>query len=522
MLRYHGDPTGPTAPSPNFGLLLDEPIRESGPHLAGLLGTALGEDGPLYRSLADALKRAIDRGEIALGTVLPPERTLARSLSVSRATVVAAYDRLKSEGWLQSRRGSGTWVRGPQDAPTAPGVDAVATARLFLSEDGLEQRSGPGERPGDDSDVIDLSVAAVMGSPTVDQLLASVSGDDIRALTEHHGYLPQGLRSLRELVAERFDAAGLATRTEQVVVTTGAHQAISLVARQTIREGDPVVVETPTFPGALDVFRRFGARTFPLPVDDQGARTDLLAELMERAKPKLVYVSPHFHNPTGAVLSEERRVHIGELAVAHGAVVLEDLAMGEIALDDTPVPPPIAALTPSATVHTIGSTAKLFWAGLRVGWVRSPDDWAARMLATKTVADLGTPLISQLLALRLLTHADRVRAERRRELVPRRDLLCELVTTHLPDWSFTCPRGGLSLWLTLPRGNADELAEVALRHGVLVVPGPALSVDDGNRRCVRVVFTRPADDLREGVRRLAAAWAAYAPTTERSAARLLV
>ncbi len=501
---------------------MDDPIRESGPHLAALLAPALTQDGPLYRSLADALKRAIDRGEIALGTVLPPERTLARSLSVSRATVVAAYDRLKAEGWLQSRRGSGTWVRGPQAAPARPGVDAVATARLFLSEDGLEQRSGPGEHLDDGGDMIDLSVAAVMGSPTVERLLGSLQVDDVRALTEHHGYLPQGLRALRQLVADRYAGVGLPTRPEQVVVTTGAHQAISLVARQTISEGDPVIVETPTFPGALDVFRRFGARAFPLPVDEQGVRTDLLGELMERAQPKLLYVSPHFHNPTGVVLSEERRVRIGELAVEHGVVVLEDLAMGDVDLDGVDLPPPIAAMTPAASVHTIGSTAKLFWAGLRVGWIRSPDDWAARMLATKTVADLGTPLISQLLAVRLLGHADGILAERRRELVPRRDLLCELVTAALPDWRFSAPAGGLSLWLTLPRGNADELAEVALRHGVLVVPGPALSVDDGNRRCLRVVFTRPEEELREGIRRLAAAWAAYAPTTERSAARLLV
>jgi len=173
-------------------------------------------------------------------------------------------------------------------------------------------------------------------------------------------------------------------------------------------------------------------------------------------------------------------------------------------------------------VHTIGSTAKLFWAGLRVGWIRSPDDWAARMLATKTVADLGTPLVSQLLAVSLLEHAEEVLAERRAQLVPRRDLLCELISTLLPEWTFICPTGGLSLWLTLPHGNADELAEVALRHGVVVVPGPALSVDDGNRRCLRVVYTAQEADLREGVRRLVAAWMSYAPTTERSAARLLV
>ena len=523
MLPYHSDLTGPTARTLDFGLLLDEPIRESGPHLAQLLASAFHQDGPLYRSLADALKRAIDRGEIPLGTVLPPERTLARSLSVSRATVVAAYDRLKAEGWLQSRRGSGTWVRSPQAVASPDGVDAVATARLFLSDDGLVQRSGPGESSDDRGDLIDLSVAAVTGSPTVERLLSGATLDQIRTLTAHHGYLPHGLRALRDAVSARFQAMGLPTGPEHVVITTGAHQAISLVARQTLRQGDPVIVESPTFPGALDVFRRFGARTFPLPVDADGARTDVLEELMQRAEPKLLYVSPHFHNPTGAILSEERRVRIGELAAAHGTVVLEDLAMADVALDEQELPPPIAALAPEGTaVHTIGSTAKLFWAGLRVGWIRSPDDWAARMLATKTVADLGTPLVSQLLAVSLLEHADEVLAERRAQLVPRRDLLCELISTLLPEWSFTCPTGGLSLWLTLPHGNADELAEVALRHGVVVVPGPALSVDDGNRRCLRVVFTAREADLREGVRRLVAAWTAYAPTTERSAARLLV
>lgn len=501
---------------------MDEPIRESGPRLAVLLAPALQTDGPLYRALADGLKRAIDRGEVPLGTVLPPERTLARSLSVSRATVVAAYDRLKDEGWLQSRRGSGTWVRRPQDTTRPLGVDAVATARLFLSEDGLEQRSGPGERARAADGVIDLSVAALTGSPTVDRLLCSATLEEVRSLTEHHGYLPQGLRALRERVADRLAGQGLATSADHVVITTGAHQAISLVARQTLAPGSAVLVETPTFPGALDVFRRFGARTFPVPVDAHGVRIDVLEELAQRAEPKLLYLSPHYHNPTGVVLPEDRRRRVGEIAAAYDMVVIEDLAMGDLALDDEPVPPPIAALVPEATVHTIGSTAKLFWAGLRVGWIRSPDDWAARMLATKTVADLGTPLLSQLLAVKFLDHIEEVLAERRQELVPRRDLLCELMATHLPEWTFQRPSGGLSLWLTLPRGNADELAEVALRHGVMVVPGPALSVDDGNRRCVRVVFTRPESELTEGVKRLAAAWAAYEPTTERSAARLLV
>ncbi len=500
---------------------MDEPIRESGPHLAGLLGAATRGDGPLYRCLADALKHAIDRGEIPLGTVLPPERTLARSLSVSRATVVAAYDRLKSEGWLQSRQGSGTWVRRPEGGSRGE-IDAVATGRLFLSEDGHDQRSGPGEPARPDEELVDLTVAALPGSPTVNRLLASLDAADIARLTGHHGYVPYGLRELREVITARFEAAGLPTALDQVLVTTGAHQAISLIARQVLAPGDTVLVESPTFPGALDIFRRFAARMVPLPVDEQGARIDVLEDLVARTQPALIYLSPHFHNPTGAVLSAERRREIGRIATETGIVVIEDLAQADIALDHVELPPAIAALTPQAPVHTVGSTAKLFWAGLRIGWLRAPEDWSARMLATKTVADLGSPLISQLLAVRLLNSLEVVQQERRAELAPRRDLVCDLLDELLPDWTYRRPAGGLSLWATMPQGNADEFAEVAARHGVAVVPGPSLSVDDGNRRSLRIVFTRPERVIEEGLHRLAAAWAHYAPTTSRSAARLLV
>ncbi len=505
--------------TPKFGLLLDVPIRESGPRLAEILAEAVRGDGPLYQLLADALKQAIDRGEVPLGTVLPPERSLATSLAVSRATVVAAYDRLKAEGWLESRRGSGTWVRHP-DENGEEGFDAVATGRLFLSVGEIHERSGTAD--DGDVDLVELSVAAVQGSSTVNGLLASFSADDVQRLTAHHGYIPQGLSELRDIVAQRFAERGLATSDEQVIATTGAHQALSLVARQVLQPGDTVLVESPTFPGALDVFRRFGVRALPIPVDEYGARTDVVADLIARTEPVMIYVTPHFHSPTGAVMPRERRRELGRLAADAGVVVVEDQALAEVAIDDIDVPESIAALAPDATVHTIGSTAKLFWAGLRVGWLRSPIDWAARMLATKTVADLGSPLISQLLAVRLLEHAETIREERRSELRAARDRMCAHLEAMLPDWHWRRPPGGLSLWVTLPHGNADEFADLALRNGVSVIPGPSLSADEGNRRSLRIVFARSERDIDEGVRRLATAWDAYAPSTARSSARLLV
>jgi DNA-binding transcriptional MocR family regulator len=494
---------------------LDDPIRESGPHLAELL--ELDGQGPLYRQISDALKRAVDRGEVALGTVLPPERTLATELSVSRATVVAAYDRLKLEGWLESRQGSGTWVRRPQ--PESEQAEASSTSRLFITER-AETPTPPPVRP--DDDVVDLSVAAVMGTPTVVEALSSITAADAQALTTQHGYAPAGLRELRALVAGRFAEQGVPTADDQVLVTTGAQQAIWVLARQHLHPGDTVVVESPTFPGALDAFRAVGARLVPLPVDEHGARTELLPDLVERLQPRLLYLTPHFQSPTGAVLPPERRAAVAELASRSRLAVIEDATLSEVNLDADPPPAPIASLAPDAPIHTVGSTSKLFWAGVRVGWVRVPEGAVLRTLASKTVTDFGGSLVAQLLALRLLHRVDEVVRERRDELVPRRDLLCRLLAEQLPEWSWHEPRGGLSLWVELPDGNADEFAEMATRHGVAIVPGTALSVDEGNRRRIRVVYARPQDALEEGVRRLAAAWEAYAPTGTRPVARLLV
>ena len=499
---------------------MDDPIREDGPHLASLLRGALGGDGPLYLQVAEALRRAVDRGEVPQGTVLPPERRLASELAVSRSTVVAAYDRLKVEGWLESRQGSGTWVRRPRE-PVREGVDAVATGELFLSRSAAG--AGPTAPPEpQDEDVVDLSVAASRAVPAVGHAMTSLTHRDLEPLLAHHGYVPHGLAVLREQVAERYTAQGLPTRPDQLVLTNGSHQAMSLVARQLVEPGDTVLVESPTFPGALDVFRRFAAQAVPIPVDGQGARTDLLEDLVERTRARLAFVSPHFHSPTGAVMSAERRQQVAALADRTGLAVIEDLTLADTALDDVELPPPVAAYASTPSVHTLGSVSKVLWAGLRVGWVRAPEAWTTRMLSTKTVADLGSPLLDQLVASHILQDYDQVLADRRATLAPRRDLLCDLLAQHLPSWEVQRPAGGLCVWTTLPDGNAVEFTEMARQHGVIVTPGPSLSVDDGNRRAVRLVFVRPEATITEGVHRLAAAWGRYAQTDARPSPRLLV
>jgi DNA-binding transcriptional MocR family regulator len=497
---------------------LVEPLRETGPHLAGIVAAHLSGDGPLYRQVAAALRRAVDAGEVPLGTVLPPERALASALAVSRSTVVSAYDRLKEDGWLESRQGSGTWVRRPDPTPDHGGTTTSATRLLFE-----EDEEAGGHAPTPTSDVIEFTVAAVRGASAVIETFRALGDGDLEAIVGSHGYVPGGLRPLRRAIAARFTERGVATGEDQVLVTTGAHQGIALIASQAVQPGDTVLVESPTFPGALDIFRSLGARLVPVPVDDQGARADVLADLIGRTSPRLIYLVPTYHNPTGAVMDATRRAEVARIAGESRVPVIEDLSLVDTGLTDDAPPAPIASHDSQAPVLTVGSMSKLFWAGLRVGWIRTQEAGIARLLKAKTVADLGTPMVDQLVAARLLARTDEVHAERRAELVPRLDTMITLLDELLPAWGWRRPPGGLSLWCQLPYGNAEEFAQVAMRHGVAAIPGPVLSVDEGNRRAVRLVFTQDEATIEAGVRRLATAWDAYAPTgAARPTSRLLV
>jgi DNA-binding transcriptional MocR family regulator len=203
--------------------------------------------------------------------------------------------------------------------------------------------------------------------------------------------------------------------------------------------------------------------------------------------------------------------------------IVEDNTLADLSLTGRP-PAPIAAFEPEAPVLTVGSLSKLFWGGLRIGWIRASEEILLRMTRLKIMADLGGSLIGQLVAVRLLAEAERVRAARRREMRERLDRLTRLLTRHLPGWSWTPPAGGLSLWVKLPRGDANTFAQVALRHGVAVVPGTLASPEGSFGDRLRMPFVLEAEPMREGVERLARAWEAYAggEARRRRAAGVLV
>lgn len=470
--------------------------------LVEVLGDWASARGPLYRKLSGAMARAMRAGDLPHGERLPSERDLARMLQVSRATVVAAYDELRDSGMVGSRRGSGTRVT-TEPVKRRAGADGRVPGGRATS---IFQRlvDGPGE-------VISLAFAVEPAAPELADALRELVDEDMTSLLGDVGYHPRGFPPFRNAIAAYYQNLCVPTVPDQVLVTTGAQQALGLVAQMYLRLGSTVVVEAPSWPGCLDVFRAAGAKMISVPLDDEGISADGLTRALAEHQPALLYVMPTYHNPTGTLMSASRRRRVAEIAARFEVPVLEDNAYtsfdatsaGE---DSGPLPPIVGYAPDGAEVITVGSLAKAVWGGLRMGWLRAPGGIIERLARYKVLADLASPVLDQALAARILPRLDTIAAGRARVLQARLDQLCELLTEALPEWSWRMPDGGSALWVELPDTDARVFAQIALRHGVEVVPGAAADPTGGHNNFLRLPFTFPEETLTVLVRRLQRAW----------------
>ncbi|MGY1815260.1 aminotransferase-like domain-containing protein [Blastococcus sp. SYSU D00820] len=474
--------------------------------LAALLGQWSTGRGSLQVQLERALLRALRRGDLPPGTRLPPERTLASALRVSRGTLATVYDALRDQGWLDSRQGSGTWVRVDAPRPLAVVTDPVGPAARarWLSSRLIDA--------GDD--VVDLSVSAVWDmDPLPDEVFAAPTREQLLADGAGHGYQPLGSPRLRALIARMYAQAGAATSPEQVLVTTGAQQALALAAAATLRPGDAVVVESATYPGAIDALARAGARLVAVPPEGEWASVQVLRDAVERSGARMAYLMPACSNPGGRVMREGRRRALAELFDGLGAYLFADDALDPLPLPGGPRP--LAAFDRAGRVLTAASLSKVAWAGLRVGWLRAPEEVVARVARTRAASDYGMSLLTQSVAAAVLERAESLTSARRAVLTERRELVRTLVARLLPSWRCAPADSGLSLWVRLPAGDADTFLQYAYRHAVTVTPGSVHSVDDSVLDHIRISCTQPPDVLQEGVSRLARAWEEYVRGTGR-------
>ena len=455
--------------------------------LAALVGAI--DRTPAYRGLRRALQELIGDGRIALGTRLPSERAVAQRLDIARNTVTRAYADLIAAGYATARQGAGTFSAVPGD-------------RRRAHEHALHSL---GAAPSPDGS-IDLNCAASSATPGV----AAAYERALAALPAHlssDGYLPAGLPALQARIAESYTRRGLPTAPEQIIVTNGALAALAVVARALSRPGDRVMIESPVYSNAIEAARLGGARLVSSPLGDalgeEGWDLDGIEATLRQTSPHLAYLIPDFQNPTGFLMPDAMRNRYAAALRATRTVAIVDESLQATCLDPhAPMPAPFAAHAHDAI--TLGSVSKLFWGGLRVGWIRAPRDLIERLVAARVQLDLGTSLFDQLVVCELLDDTA-IAALRRTQLRERRDALAHAIRTHLPTWRFRLPHGGLSLWLQLPHGSATRLAADVEPAGVHLAPGPVFSVEGGMDHWLRIPYAKPEDQLLQAIERIAAA-----------------
>jgi len=460
---------------------------------------------PIYQQIYEDLREAILTGTLPETTRLPPERALADKLGVNRSTVVHAYRELVSDGLIEQRVGSGSRVA--RSATTTPrGTDVPWWVTLppwrvgsFPQVLGELAATFHGER-----------ISFVQGVPPVEpsplvELAASfarVSGDPDYVLSygDSEGHAP-----LRESIAARMRARGCTIDAREILVLTGSTQGITLVAQSLAEPGDEIIVEAPTYPGALQIFQIAGLRAIPVAVDDGGMRVDHVEAILRTRRPRFIYTMPALHNPTGVTMNADRRERLVTLATRARVPVVEDDPYGELAKSPAP---PLVAQSPNGVIY-LSSFSKTIAPSLRLGWLSAPRPIFERLLLRKQSYDMATSLYVQAGVGDYLKRDYDVHVERLRvELAERRTLARAAIAEHWPrSMRVASGGGGYYLWATAPREmRARTLLDAAERHGASFLFGEAFYAASGGDHNFRLAITPVTrEHLVEGIRRIGTA-----------------
>lgn len=474
---------------------------------------------PLYRQICQGLREAILSGELAEGVRLPTERALARELGVNRTTVMNAYNELASEGLIEGHVGRGTLVRRNRYSYNSDEYDEHETASWLLGlPTGEQEALGPDARllselasAADRKEIISFAPGNPAPNLLPAEMLSAIFADGlIPARQAALGYNPvEGLLSLRRTIAAHMRRRGVVANAPQILILSGSTQGIGLVGRFLLNPGDEVVVEVPTYLGAIQAFRALHARVIGVPTDSDGMRIDLLESILARRRPRLIYTLPTFQNPTGAVMSLDRRRRLLLLAKRYQTPIMEDDPYGEIYFGGNP-PQPLKALDTHGQVIYLSTFSKTLAPGLRVAWLVAPEPMIERLSLHKQVFDLNTNAIGQWAVSEIMQrdllddHLERIRQVYHRK----RDLALQAITSHWPnEVRVNHPAGGFHLWCRLPGDlRARTLLREAANEHVAFTIGEPFHVDGGGQQHFRLSYAYPDEEhLDEGVRRIGSA-----------------
>ncbi|MDE3839122.1 PLP-dependent aminotransferase family protein [Bacillus methanolicus] len=448
----------------------------------------------IYVSIVDHIRS----GLLQEGIQLPSVRDLSKQLGVSLVTVVKAYKELEQDGFVTSVQGKGTFVNTERKEVVDTKQEAYSfnwqlSVQDYLPRSQFARFHQVPERIHLSSSMID---PGLLPNRNLEREIHQVLSENPRILSQY-GEI-QGDAQLRHAMYEYLKRLGVPAAPENILVTSGSQQGIDLVARTFVGPGDVVVMEAPTYPGAIDVFRGRGATILTVPVDHNGMRVDILQNLCDKYKPKVIYTIPTFHNPTGSVMTPKRRRQILDIAQSIQSIIIEDDPWSEIYFDKKP-PVPIKSIDPYGHVIYLKGLSKTLAPGCRIGILVASGSIFSRLLAAKANTDLGSPLLTQKAILpfikskKMTDHMKKLRTALR----IRRDMVLEVLSQHAPsEVSWIIPQGGLNLWVSLPSWiDTNHLLLEAKKQQLTFLPGSACYPVEQENHHLRLSYSYMSEQL---------------------------
>ncbi|MED1090945.1 PLP-dependent aminotransferase family protein [Bacillus paramycoides] len=426
---------------------------------------------PYYQQIYMQIVERVQNGMLLHGDSLPSLRSMAVDLQISLLTVRKAYKQLETKGYIRIEQGKGAYIykRVKKDFKPIPYQwQQTKSINVMRSQYVMNQH----RKYYDFSQAI--LYPRLLPNPFLSDEMHKLLNKDQMILATYGPV--QGDSELRGEIANYLkEHQQLVTDPSQLLITSGAQQGINLIAQTLLKPGDIVLVESPCYGAALDVFVNKGAQIIPISLDENGIRSDLIDDICQRKNPVLLYVNPTFQNPTGTVMSTERRMEIVELAELYQFFILEDDSFGEIYFEDAIVPPPMKSFDTNGHVIYVKGFSKTLAPGLRIAALVAEGPIFEWLYAVKGSMDIGSPLLTQkallpfLRAERMKNHLEKLRTA----LQIRRDITIDILLP-LKEIQFEIPNGGFNLWVTLPDSiDPFTLLQKANEVDVSFLPGTA-------------------------------------------------
>lgn len=470
---------------------------------------------PLYLQIKKQIESLIDSGKLPPNSILPPERVLSDSLKVNRSTIIKAYMELKAEGLVDSKVGSGTVVLSPLTK------DGTAETKMYIPP--LRWNQLESKRVTKAGEQTISNILSVFEKDKIISFASGIASEDCYDLElfkklqvgllnkfSQKVLMPtpvEGCTELRHTIRNYLQKKGIRCSSKQIMVTSGSQQAIEFCARLLIEPGDVVLVEEPSYIGAIQAFESYDARIVSIPMDEEGIRLDILEACLIKYRPKFIYTQPTFHNPTGMTMSLGRRKDLLKLAYYYNIPILEDNPYEELNYEEERLPT-IKSLDNNDYVIYVSSFSKTISFSLRVGYVVASENIINRFIKFKQVTDIQTNTLSQYLVHEFISegyiynHIEKIS----KIFKAKRDLMISELRKGNFEYMMTCiPKGGYFLWLALPDNiRMNELTKLLGDSGVIVMPGdvfyPRFSIDNN---FIRLNFSYPKEkDIKEGIARL--------------------